>query len=479
MTYTLPTALAGGRVNMTQIDTALGRALRSRFELGALDPFGYNPYDALTAAAVVDSPAHRALALDAAQQVVVLLTNDGTLPLTVAPVPPAGPDATATTAAPTLCVIGPNANSTAAMLGDYAPHPTFVVTLLQGISDRAALAGYTTTYLQGCGDMNCTTVDPAVGPTAATCMVSVVTMGLTAQGACGCPLGDAIEGECCDRSAVALPGLVGQLIATVAAASPRTIVVTINGGMVDLSDVITNPRVNAILHATYPGEYAGTAIGGALFGDFSPAGRLPTTWYADFDTTVPAMENYTMVNRTYRYHAGPYLFPFGHGLSYTTFAYSALTVSPGAGSACSLVQVNVSVTNTGLVDAAEVVQVYATITNASVPVPLRQLVGFARVFIPAGATAALSFTLQPRQWTVLRAGDYGEQVEPGTRLLTVGGGQPGDNGTPVLSGSFNVTGPTTPFAACAGVPGVIAFGNAMQPPVVSVAAKLSVDAAGH
>jgi beta-glucosidase len=466
VTYTLPTALAGGRVNMSQIDTALSRALRSRFELGALDPFGYNPYDTLTAAAVVDSPAHRALALDAAQQVIVLLTNDGTLPLGPAPASPA--DEVTPSAQPTLCVFGPNANSTSAMLGDYAPKPTFTVTLLQGITQRAAAAGYGITYLQACGDMNCTTVDPAVGPAAATCAASVVTMGLTAAGACGCPVGDAVEGECCDRTDVALPGRVGELIATVAAASPRTVVVSINGGMVDLSPAVANPRVNAILHATYPGEYAGTAVAGALFGDFSPAGRLPTTWYSDFAATVPAMENYTMANRTYRFHAGPFLFPFGHGLSYTTFRYSGLSVSPGAGPACSLVTVNVTVANTGAMDAAEVVQVYATISNASVPVPLRQLVGFTRVFIPAGAIALVSFTLQPRQWSVLRAGDYAEQVEPGTRFLTVGGGQPGDNVAPVLSATFNVTGPVTPFAACAAVPGVVAFGNPMLPPAVEV-----------
>jgi len=166
------------------------------------------------------------------------------------------------------------------------------------------------------------------------------------------------------------------------------VAVVINGGMVDLTP-IESGGTPAILQSGYPCQSAGTAIAGAVFGDFSPSARLTSTYYADFAATVPPMDNYTMVNRTYRYHAGPHLYPFGFGLSYTNFSYTNLVVIPSPHTTttttttptstvfltpCQSLTLNVTVTNTGGVLGAEVAQLYLSLPNSTVRTPLRSLI---------------------------------------------------------------------------------------------------------
>jgi beta-glucosidase len=231
--------------------------------------------------------------------------------------------------------------------------------------------------------------------------------------------------------------------AIVATGKP-VVLVLLNGSALAVNWAADN--VPAILEAWYPGQAAGTAIADVLFGDYNPAGRLPVTFYRSVDQ-LPPFSDYDMDGRTYRYFGGEPLFPFGHGLSYTSFAYSDLespeTVQTGAG-----VQLSVTVENTGSVSGEEVVQLYLTDLEASAPVPIRSLVGMQRVYLQPAEQKRLSFVLTARQLSLIDAqGD--RVVQPGLFELSVGGKQPGFAGTAdtpttsVVIGKFEVLGETS------------------------------------
>jgi beta-glucosidase len=199
--------------------------------------------------------------------------------------------------------------------------------------------------------------------------------------------------------------------------------------------------VPAILEEWYPGQAAGTAIADALFGHVSPGGRLPVTVYRSVDQ-LPPFDDYAMAGRTYRYFTGEPLFPFGHGLSYTTFAYENLRV-PAQVRAGDTVRVSVDVRNTGARAGDEVVQLYVTDLEASVPVPVRALAGFQRVSLAAGERRAVTFAVAPRAFTRIDAS--GARVgEAGAFRISVGGKQPGFRGvadaatTGVLTATLSV-----------------------------------------
>jgi len=202
-------------------------------------------------------------------------------------------------------------------------------------------------------------------------------------------------------------------------------------------------NVPAILEAWYPGQAAGTAIADVLFGDYNPAGRLPVTFYRSVDQ-IPPFSNYDMEGRTYRYFGGEPLFPFGHGLSYTTFGYGDLEL-PGPVQAGADMQLSVTVENTGPVAGEEVVQLYLSDVEASVPVPIRSLAGVQRVFLQPGEQRRLTFTLTPRQLSLIDA-QMERVVEPGLFEVSVGGKQPGFDGvadtttTEVVKNRFEVLG---------------------------------------
>ena len=180
-------------------------------------------------------------------------------------------------------------------------------------------------------------------------------------------------------------------------------------------------NVPAIVEAWYPGQAAGTALADVLFGDYNPAGRLPVTFYRSVDQ-LPPFNDYAMAGRTYRYFTGEPLFPFGYGLSYTTFEYSNLQI-PRVVQAGARVEVSVDVRNSGSKEGEEVVQLYVTDVEASVPVPLRSLQGFKRVRLSPGEKVNVTLTLEARQLSLID--QAGRRVlEPGIFEISVGGGQP-------------------------------------------------------
>ncbi|HEX9886574.1 MAG TPA: glycoside hydrolase family 3 C-terminal domain-containing protein [Longimicrobiales bacterium] len=238
-----------------------------------------------------------------------------------------------------------------------------------------------------------------------------------------------------DRTDLDLPRGQRELVEAVAAMGKPVVLVLMNGSALALGWAVET--VPAILDAWYPGQAAGTALADVLFGDHNPGGRLPVTFYASVDQ-LPPFDDYDMSGRTYRFFDEDPVFPFGYGLSYTTFAYDRLEL-PSDVPAGEDVPVSVRVRNTGAVAGEEVVQLYVTDEEASRPRPIRSLAGFRRVFLRSGDSATVEFTVTPAQLSLIDArGD--EVLEPGWFRVSVGGEQPGFSGTADAATTETVTG---------------------------------------
>ncbi len=219
-----------------------------------------------------------------------------------------------------------------------------------------------------------------------------------------------------DRTSLALPQAQRRMLEAVKATGKPLIVVYLTGG--PISDPWVEQHADAIVQAWYPGEAAGTAIANVLTGKTNPAGRLPYTIYRS-EADLPPFEDYAMNTRTYRYFKGPVLYPFGHGLSYTQFAYTTPTLSAAKVKAGDMVKVNVNVRNTGRRDGDEVVQLYlAKPDDKANPV----LADFRRVHLKAGASASVSMAIDARALSQVDA-QGARKVVPGQYTLHVGGGQ--------------------------------------------------------
>jgi beta-glucosidase len=240
-----------------------------------------------------------------------------------------------------------------------------------------------------------------------------------------------------DRTSLDLPKEEADLLKAVKTAGKPMAVVLMNGSALAVNWAAAN--ADAILDAWYPGEEGGTAIGQTLSGDNNPAGRLPVTFYKSVND-LPPFEDYDMANRTYRYFKGKPLYPFGHGLSYTRFAYSGLKLSSASMQAGGNLGVDVTVRNTGKLAGDEVAQLYLSFPAAP-GMPIRALRGLQRVNLKPGESRTLHFDLSPRDLSsVTQAG--ARIVAPGAYRLSVGGGQPGA-GVASVTGNFQVQGQTT------------------------------------
>jgi beta-glucosidase len=250
-----------------------------------------------------------------------------------------------------------------------------------------------------------------------------------------------------DRTDIKLPRSQEELLQKIHALGKPVVLVLLNGSALAVN--WANENVPAIVEAWYPGQASGDAIADVLFGDYNPGGRLPVTFYKSIQD-LPPFEDYRMEGHTYRYFKGEPLFPFGYGLSYTTFAYSNLRLSARTIRPDETLTVSVDVQNTGQRAGDEVVQLYVSDVAASVPVPIRQLQGFERVHLAPGETKTVTFTLTPRQLSLIDE-NWRRVVEPGGFQIAVGGGQPshedmiGEEGD-VLIETFEVTGKVTEIA---------------------------------
>ena len=237
-----------------------------------------------------------------------------------------------------------------------------------------------------------------------------------------------------DRTDISLPKPQEALLKAVVATGKPVVVVLLSGSALAVN--WANDNAPAILEAWYPGGEGGDAIADVLFGAYNPAGRLPVTFYKSVDQ-LPPFADYSMQNRTYRYFKGEPLYPFGYGLSYTKFSYGKLKFDKQAVNAGEPVKVSVDVTNAGEREGDEVVQLYLTDVAASVPVPIRTLVGFERISLRRGEKRTVTFTIAPRQMSLID--DGGKRViEPGAFAVGIGGGQ-----RHALSAQFVVSGSAT------------------------------------
>jgi beta-glucosidase len=279
-------------------------------------------------------------------------------------------------------------------------------------------------------------VDPAAVEAAKNADVVVAVVGITSE----------LEGEEMpvnepgfkggDRTSIDLPKPEQELLEAISGAGKPLVVVLTNGSALAVN--WAKDHANAILDAFYPGEEGGTAVAQTLSGKNNPSGRLPITFYTGVDQ-LPPFEDYSMKGRTYRYFEGTPLYPFGYGLSYTTFSYGGLSVPSGIEAGSPLV-VEAKVTNSGSKAGDEVAQLYLSFPKVA-GAPLKALRGFRRVHLEPGASQTVKFELNPRDMSMVT--EAGEPiVAEGAYTLSVGGGQPGTSAQ-VVTGNFNVKGTVT------------------------------------
>lgn len=426
----LEEAVQRGLVNQADIDAACARLLRAKFLLGLFE----NPYvDEERAPLVIGTAENKQVAREIARQGMILLKNEGAiLPLkkTVR----------------SVAVIGPSADNMYNILGDYtAPQAREkIVTILDGV--KGAVSPETAVrYALGCRIKHPSREGFAEAIEAARqadVVIAVVGGSSTRDfGLKHSPTGAVIatddalldieNGEGSDRSDLTLAGVQEELLKELKATGTPLIVVLVQGRPYSIPWVAENAQ--AILCAWYPGEQGGAAVADVLFGDYSPAGRLPVS-IPKSAAQLPVFYNHTLVaRRPYVFEDAEPLYPFGHGLSYTDFDYSNLRISPERVRRTENSQVSVDVTNSGNVAGDEVVQLYLHDKLASVTRPVRELKGFERVHLEPGQTKTVTFTLTPEELKVWDM-DMNWSLEPGEFEVMVGPGQ-----QPKLEGKLVVT----------------------------------------
>lgn len=372
----LISAVKEGLINESAIDQSLCRLMKARFELGEMDDT--TPWDQLPDG-LLSCHAHQQLALQMARESMTLLQNHkNILPLDKEM---------------TVALIGPNANDSVMQWANYNGFPVHTITLLEGLTqylpqERLIYIPQKNIEVQKYPWVNYYPNDiQAVINQAAKADVIIYAGGISAS----------LEGEEMDvdaegfrggdRTTIELPNVQRKLVKALKATGKPIVFVNFSGCAMGLQP--ESQICDAILQAWYPGQAGGTAIAEVLFGDYNPAGRLPITFYKK-DNQLPDFEDYNMQGRTYRYLNYEPLYPFGHGLSYTTFSYSTPFIENG--------KLKVKVTNSGNYNGDEVIQLY--IKRYDDPDgPLKTLRGFQRIHIPAGQTSEVSFPLTSDTFT--------------------------------------------------------------------------------
>lgn len=443
----LRSALENGDITLEIVDQAVRRHLQKKLELGLFE----NPYvDESRVLEVFETPRNRSLALEIAQQSMVLLKNDGILPLEKD--------------IETLAIIGPNADNGRNQLGDYsytstmelmnlpealqllenlssldtkdiipAEHDIRVITVLQGI--RAQVSQEINVFhAKGCEILGEDTSGFEQAIEIATKADAVILVlgdrsGLTPE--CS-------TGETRDSADLRLPGVQEKLAKAIIGLGKPVVLVLINGRPYAIPWLADN--ANAILEAWLPGEEGGAAVADVLFGNVNPGGKLPLTVPRSVGQ-VPVYYNYKPSGRRSHWYVDYVaekvtpLFPFGHGLSYTTFEFSDLRISPVQATSGEIVEISIMVTNSGPVAGDEVVQLYIRDEFASTPRPLKELKGFVRLHLGSGESKSVTFHLPVDQMAF-----YNTQLdlvlEPGKIKIMLGSSSEDIR----LETEFNITG---------------------------------------
>jgi beta-glucosidase len=402
-----------GKVPEALVDRAVARNLRAKFLLGLFE----NPYvDPERAARVTDSVEHRALAAEAARRSITLLKNDNDLlPLDRARLK-------------SIAVIGPNADR--AHLGGYTdPTPARGVSILEGLTKKVGRS-VKVNFAEGCkitregGDWWADSSHPSDPDEDERLMAQAVEVAKTSDVALVVVGGNEdtnkegwADNHLGDRDSLDLVGRQNDLVRAVLATGKPTVVVLINSGPLSVNYIAEN--VPAILEGFYLGEETGTGVADVLFGDYNPSGKLPVS----FPRTVGQLPVYynhkPTAKRGYLYASAEPLYPFGYGLSYTTFEYSNLKVSPERIAPDGRAQVSVTVTNTGRRAGEEVVELYVRDEVSSVTRPVKELKDFMRVALAPGESKTVVFNVTPDKLAFYNL-DMERVVEPGWFDIMVG-----------------------------------------------------------
>ena len=405
----LPTAIERGETTEAMVDRALERTLRTRFKLGMFDPAEDVPFAAISTD-VVASDTHRQLAYKAATEAVVLLKNQNN----VLPIKPSTKK---------IFVTGPTATSLEVLLGNYYGFNNEMVTLLEGLVGRIP-EGMGLEYTAGTPLKHAREIKESWAPQMAqSADFAIVCAGFNSflEGEEGESLLSAQNG---DRESISLPQSQIEYIKELSIHGARIILVLTGGSPITLGEV--EDLVEAILFVWYPGMEGGRAVADVLFGDVSPAGKLPITFPKSLDQ-LPAFDDYGMTGRTYRYMTAEPLYPFGFGLSYTCFEYSNLKLDKTNLALGDSLTLSLTVRNSGGSDSAEVIQYYLSDIHASSVVPLHHLIGFERVNLKAGESKTLTFTITAEMMSFYN--DDGKlTLEPGEFRVEVGSCSPGKRG---------------------------------------------------
>ncbi|HEX9151894.1 MAG TPA: glycoside hydrolase family 3 C-terminal domain-containing protein, partial [Flavobacterium sp.] len=407
----LPKAVKEGLVTEKEIDNQLAILLRTRFKLGLFDPMGSNPYDAISVD-VVNNAAHRELAKEVAQKGIVLLKNNGVLPLK--------------NDLSKYFVTGPNSANVEILLGNYYGVNPNMVTILEGIAAAIHPASQLQYRLGAMlNDAAVNPIDWASG-NARDSDVTIAVLGISSllEGEEGESLASPTAGDRLDYN---LPQSQIDYLRKLRKAADKDpinkkpIVAIITGGSpMNLAEV--QELADAVLLVWYPGEEGGTAVADILFGKISPSGKLPVTFPKSLDQ-LPPYEDYSMKGRTYKYMNEEPLYPFGFGLSYTTFTYGEVKVATKNISKKDNLSLSVKVTNSGKVKSDEVVQLYVTDLVASVVVPNYQLTTMKRITLEPGETTEIVFQLTPKAFEIVK-NDGSREIESGEFKIYVGGSSP-------------------------------------------------------
>lgn len=402
-------------VSEEEINTALRRTLRARFKLGMFDKPEEVSYSGISTDRIACAE-YKELSLEAAKQGLVLLKNDGLLPLVKNEIHK-------------IAVIGPNAASETVLLGNYYGTPTQYSTVLSGLSEYLG-KGAEVLYAKGCELVGSNDpddekaaarqlIDEAV--TAASqsdVIVAVIGLDPGIEGEEGEIYNSFIGG---DKRDLELPETQQKLLEELKKTGKPLIIAVGCGSALALTWAQENAA--AIVYAWYPGEMGGRAVAQLLFGDYSPSGRLPVTFYKTSEE-LPDFTDYSMKGRTYRYMQNEPLYPFGFGLSYTDFIYSNITVDCTKLNEHGTANMKFELENTGKFDGYEKVQVYVSPLSPSIETPRWEMKAFKAVYLKSGEKTDILIDLPLSAFTLVD--ENGERfVERGTFRIYVGGSQPG------------------------------------------------------
>ena len=390
-----------GLIKESDIDVSVKRLLKARYELGEMDDPKEVSWTKIPFS-VVASKEHHEQALEMARKTMTLLQNKNN----ILPLKRGGK---------TFALVGPNANDSIMQWGNYNGFPSHTITMLEGIQ-KAIAEDDKLIHVPGCSWVKGESNIPQTLAQVKDADVIIFAGGISPQ----------LEGEEMgvdlpgfrggDRTDIELPAIQRQLLKALKAAGKKIVLVNYSGSPIGLEP--ETQSCDAILQAWYPGQAGGQAVAEVLFGDYNPAGRLPVTFYKNVDQ-LPDFEDYNITGRTYRYFQGEPLFPFGHGLSYTTFTYGDVQL-PASAKDDETIKICVPVTNSGKMDGDEIVQVYIK-KQSDTEGPIKALRAFKRVHIPAGQTIQVELELTPKQLEWWDAETNTMRTQAGNFDVMVGG----------------------------------------------------------